>query len=124
MSHNEAADWTPGPWVASPSLREDGPLRVWWVDGPDGQDLAIIPAGREPAPNVRANATLMAAAPDLYLALVRLVDHYNRLILSGDCGFWDPTKEGPVLDAYAAIGKARGETLSTSVERAAKEEGE
>lgn len=36
-------------------------------------------------------------------ALHELLDHYVKLANSGDCGKWDPEKEGAVIQARAAL---------------------
>lgn len=109
------AKHTPGPWE-------------WWdhLSGrPKGYDLAELFAavprrrilklyggagldalGKDP--EQRANAHLIAAAPDLLEALEALVKNHCALVDSGDCGNWNPTDEREVIDALAAIAKARG----------------
>lgn len=54
----------------------------------------------------RANARLIAAAPDLLVALSGLLERYVGLVESGDAGFWDAEKEDCVIKARAAIAKA------------------
>lgn len=58
---------TPGPWTVSRNSDDQQFIR-----GPDGRHIAEIESDwPEPA---RANARLIAAAPDLYLALECLLD--------------------------------------------------
>lgn len=49
---------------------------------------------------------LIAAAPELYEALAKLLDHYTRLVNCGDCGSWNPEVEPEILAARAALLKA------------------
>jgi hypothetical protein len=55
---------------------------------------------------IRANARLIAAAPDMLAALQTFVKEYTELVNSGDAGFWDPETEAKVIAARAAIAKA------------------
>jgi hypothetical protein len=55
-----------------------------------------------------ANARLIAAAPDLLAALKRLHERYITLVVSGDCGNWDPSTEPEVQLAREAIAIAEG----------------
>lgn len=56
-----------------------------------------------------SNARLIAAAPDLLVALSDLLNHYVKLVESGDAGFWDAEQEPEVITARAAIAKATGD---------------
>ena len=94
--------WTPGPWSVA------GTCTVYAVseDGVNIFDAQVQPgyAGdrRTPVNEITANAQLIAAAPELYEALEKMVeddfksgapDHYQR-----------------TASARAALAKARGET--------------
>lgn len=68
----------------------------------DGDDEFVI------SEEDRANARLIAAAPDMLEALEALLAHYIVIADSGDCGFWEPRKEPVVIAAQAAISKATG----------------
>lgn len=57
---------------------------------------------------LKANAHLMASAPDLYEALSGLLKRYVSLVNSGDCGFWNPKKEAEVINSRKALTKAEG----------------
>ena len=61
---------TPGPWHVKPppSMDRGNP---WSVYGPDDFPLAIISVLRQPA---QANATLIAAAPEMYATLRQFVE--------------------------------------------------
>lgn len=89
----------------------------WFEFADQGDTIAIMPAGRQgdvclfakPYPS-RANARLIAAAPDLLAALSTFLTEYVRLVESGDAGFWDAEKEPKVIAARAAIAKAKGQS--------------
>lgn len=49
-----------------------------------------------------------SAATDLLEALERFVENYVDMVNSGDCGNWNPETEVKVINARAAIAKARG----------------
>lgn len=55
---------------------------------------------------LRANARLMAAAPELLEASKVFLAMYIRLAESGDCGNWNPEEEAEVIAVRAAIHKA------------------
>jgi len=70
------------------------------------RDLYIIICTIKISP---ADALLVEAAPDLLAALEGLLDHYEDLVHSSGCGFWDSSTEDVVIKAQAAIAKAKGE---------------
>lgn len=91
---------TPGPWRVAPSVAFRGSLDI---DGPVGHghvaSTYCLPTDEE-----CANARLIAAAPDLLAALVRLrewVRHPGR----DD----SPENEAVIDQAEAAIARAKGE---------------
>ena len=111
-----SAKHTPGPWI----VRDNG---EGWVcpiiDSPSvggGYYASIATATqRDPHPRegggistttARANARLIAAAPDLLAALEKAVEHYGK-----PGGPWSvPSEPGTwIADACAAIAKAKGE---------------
>lgn len=74
------------------------------VGTPNGQ-MALIPLDE----SNRANANLIAAAPELLEALEGMLDRYTGLVNCGDCGSWDPESEVEVIDARKAITRAKGQ---------------
>jgi hypothetical protein len=103
--------FTPGPWAVYNDNEGDDPVYapLWCVanaayhDGEDDSFQTTLHHG------IAADADLIAAAPDLYVALDVIVNHYTRLASSGNCGNWDPATEPQVIAAEAALAKARGE---------------
>ena len=97
------AKFTPGPWIVDKSFNAD-------IQAPDGLDIATCCAeilnrhtdGEEGI----ANATLIAAAPDMYEALEAAILEYGK-----PGGPWNvPSSPGTWIDkAKAALVKARGE---------------
>lgn len=86
--------WTPGPWHAHY-------IGVWQIDA--AMD-AVATTQFCYAPETKANARLIAAAPDLYIALDALVQH-------GFAANWfcEPEDVDVVKTASLALAKARGE---------------
>jgi len=73
--------------------------RIAWVGNsvhhnPDLQD------------EVRSNARLIAAAPDMLAALEAITKRYVDLAGSGDCGNWNPEEEPEVIAARSALRSA------------------
>lgn len=94
---------TPGPWVADLDAQW-GP----YVYGDDAivADYSMWDGHREEA---RANARLIAAAPDLLEALTDLLG-YGCPACNGDCGGANPPVPScPTRTAAAAIAKATGD---------------
>jgi hypothetical protein len=98
--------WTPGPWVvegtasATVAARHDGAAEI----------AEVIATGSMTHGERRANAHLIAAAPDLYAALADLLscasDRSWAHITSGPCRC-----KGCSIDrAEAALSRARGES--------------
>ena len=86
--------FTPGPWEAFHQLR----LSI--IRGQDGEHIADTGSWRDDEiPELRANAHLIAAAPELYAALQKMVDWIDN----GD----EPA--GAYSYAMEALAAARGE---------------
>ena len=72
---NETAQHTPGPWQTRPEWGENG-LRVWGADSYGVADILIRRSitDVDPSAEEKANATLIAAAPDLLAACEAALD--------------------------------------------------
>ena len=94
------AEFTKGPWVIDAFTKN-----VVAIDVPDdgGDIICSEPDGDASASRWHANASLIAAAPDLYEALTLFVAEYCDLVNSGDAGFWDPETETKVQMARSAL---------------------
>ena len=103
----EGKSFTPGPWRA---LRNSA---FWQInDANDDQigDTCASSASPEHGGSEElgcANATMMAAAPDLFEALEKMTARYVELAGSGDCGFWNPETDSEVIQARAALARCR-----------------
>jgi hypothetical protein len=98
--------FTPGPWHAVNDGTDDEPMmsvKAARIAGrPPRHEVAIVATGDSPQEMETANAYLIAAAPDLYAALVALVAKEESF-------GWASS----LLDkANAALRKARGELPS------------
>lgn len=113
--------FTRGPWYIDHDqtpLEIIGPAENYRRFGVDGE-RALASVGDdivyEDRPRLEeedtANAHLIAAAPDLYDALEKLLARYTQLAGCGDCGNLVPEEEAEVIASRAALAKARGETL-------------
>ena len=92
-------EFTPAPWNVM--ARPDGAFAVLGFD----KDFPVVmPSSSHP--RAKANATLIAAAPDLYDALWQILDDMGR---DGTC-CCSAAKE----QAIAAMARARGEIINTS----------
>lgn len=106
--------FTPGPWEKGTLSDATGQCLVF----SGGQIVAIVT--RVPSNgkgSVEANASILAAAHDLYSSLTALLNRYVGLVHSGDAGFWDPEAEEEVINSRDAIAKARGEIHSSGGDR-------
>ena len=100
---------TPGPWtVGHPNLQEDTWFhRIFYADNRGVYEVAVIDKRKRPGAN--ADASLIAAAPELLAALESVITWAERHKLNlADC-IDGKQRECPVImDARAAIAKARG----------------
>ena len=100
---------TEGIWKLIPS-EEYNVLSVIVIEGNETVELASVYHDGEFDVEVsEADANLMAASKDLYSALENITNSYIELVNSGDCGNWNPENDKEVVEAYAALAKARGE---------------
>ena len=88
--------WTPGPWYTASDFV--GPYRL--VAG----DTTIAQIGHDDAQTCVANCALIAAAPELYEALARLLKWVKPLVSGTDREEIDSIEQ-----ACVALRKARGE---------------
>ena len=103
---------TPGPWQramnpggpgdqpAFPSVRDNS-------GAPDGGDIVCMPLGD--SETVKANALLIAAAPDLLAALEKMTERFSSLVALLETEDDDPDymeDRKATADAEAAIAKA------------------
>ena len=97
--------WTPGPWAVKWETNVFGGERL--VAGTGGHTSNIS----DVEPENRANANLIAAAPELYAALERA----KQCVATHDHAFEESVTEFEALlkcwleDANAALARARGE---------------
>lgn len=101
QDHESGAQHTPGPFVVASRADLELPGHLIQT-APDELPVAIIPKNRRPDDEVRANADLFAAAPDMLAAL--------KLAVAGDLVCTNPHDEHDCsLDVMsAAIAKAEG----------------
>lgn len=100
---------TPGPWMAKRA--PDGPIDIF---DSRGRDVVTLYGGGVESESKEANARLIAAAPDMLVALKRLVEW------NGKRGFASPEAPDELLppeeqsievaEGMAAIAKAEGST--------------
>lgn len=96
--------FTPGPWsLARGEVHHVGRLVITAKGMPPNSPLAFV-GGADWDDAAQNDAALIAAAPDLYAALARIVESVAR----GASG--DVCQTSDFDDARAALSKARGET--------------
>ena len=97
--------FTPGPW----EIIDDG-AGFQIMPGEGGEGVARVYANWDSGyeSNKDSNANLVAAAPDLYAALIRLSNHIHAPRYYDD-SIWDGYDEVDA-EVTAALKKARGET--------------
>jgi len=93
--------YTPGPWIAG-NARGGRIFKSWGVFA-SGKRIADVKGG----PDV-ANATLMAAAPELLGAAMAAVDVLNEYKAEKGV-WWDSADQHTIDKLTAAIAKARGQ---------------
>lgn len=114
--------FTPGPWAVHrsfpslvvPAAQAERPVGGASDDAVDletyAQEIvgASLPQRHRPKSETLANLTLCAAAPDMFEALSKMLEHYVSLVNCGDCGNWNPEEEPEVIAARSALAKAQG----------------
>jgi len=111
---------TPGPWTAYQSQNEQGaPIPRWRIHGPDlcgpfvtiDIDITTETCAKQDA-NLKANAALIAAAPDLLEALTAIVARFEGKFDDPALMKHGPLKTNTATDMWAiaklAIAKAEG----------------
>ena len=87
----------------------------WKVEQETGYDCDVVYEGGEICwlglsdashKEQKANAKLIAAAPELLKALIFLKQEYEKLVDCGDCGNWNPRQDNCIVLAKEAINKA------------------
>lgn len=99
---------TPGPWTVEEYGDEDCPELVIHSDSENCICFMATPGSHGYPANIAANARLIAASPDLLIALNGIIKRYAELVDSGDCGFWEVEGETEMITARAALAKATG----------------
>lgn len=104
------APWTPGPWEVGqhPAMTKGWIVRPV-LFGSQAKALPECEGGHIVLWN-KANAHLIAAAPDLAEALEKLLAEHLDLASRADCLEWAEAEPSPVIAARLALAKARGET--------------
>ena len=108
------ANHTPGPWCADDEGMYVFGKSVGGCSMEEGEHMVAQIRGwghlryrgeAEAVEVQKANARLIAAAPDLLTALNDLLERYTSLVNCGDCGRWDAEKEDTVIAVRAALAK-------------------
>lgn len=96
--------FTPGPWhIGTPP--PNGEQTIGTVAG---LMVAVATTGQNMAEETKANAHLIAAAPDLYKALAHLEPYLDAIVCYASTIEEHPPN-GFILETKAALAKARGE---------------
>src|SRR4029453_13114217 len=96
---------TPGPWTPSETYLDEEGTEMGWLVFVDDGDYPVLPV-------TEADARLIAAAPDLFAALERVLGWFpvepntNLMLDKVAAGVFERDK----ADARAAIAKAKGES--------------
>lgn len=89
--------FTPGPWRVANGVQIVSKIhqiaKVWMMRDGEG----------------KANARLIAAAPELHDALVNVTNWMETHRASGDAGFWDWDEDDEYGQAMSVLKKVRGE---------------
>ena len=106
--------WTPGPWVALNRGTVSEPMMFVMAARIAGQpprhEVAVCATGDSPQWMENANASLIAAAPDLYAALLEARPTVRNGRDDPNAQPWQKeTRDGILNRMDAALAKARGE---------------
>lgn len=109
--------WTPGPWAVSGARRRENLRQTLAVIRSDGAGVSYVPySDRTDADHIQshADARLIAAAPEMYEALLNLVSHTEACELELDKfhGLGEDAGSGSsiiVCKARTILAKARGD---------------
>lgn len=99
------SEWTEGPWQSQHDFDASGEsLIIGAIDGPDEGRMRYTPVCEVnvETDSWRANARLIAAAPELYAALKALVNAFDRAKDSS------VSPKSPMGRARAALAKSEG----------------
>jgi hypothetical protein len=112
MTRETKMQWTPGPWFAVNQNTPKEPMITVMAARIAGQkprhEVAICATGDSPQEMENANAHLIAAAPDLYVALVGMVKAFSCEIIMAGNDKLEP-EDPAIVVALAALACARGE---------------
>lgn len=100
------AEHTPRPWSVNEWPQANADMSVGAVGTPR---VAIIPLRDVSINEQKANARLIAAAPELLEAAENILSAYRMLVDSGDCGCWDSSKVDEVVEMNRVLSKINGE---------------
>ncbi|EPV8684058.1 hypothetical protein [Enterobacter hormaechei] len=110
----EKTRFTRGPWIALPEEVDKNYIRIRGTNIGGRYKIANVMTPvyenvhEREAVETRANARLIASAPDLLDALQCLFENYKQLADSGDAGNWRLEDEPAGKKALHAINKALG----------------
>jgi len=100
---------TPGPWWLGRDPSHFGSLTsITGGSDSTGGIRSVAEVGGPDIDEAEANASLIAAAPEMLDALKAMTKLYVDFVNSGDCGCWDPERIDEVKLARAVIAKAEG----------------
>lgn len=98
---------TPGPWTYTPQPVESNGFYIQTFDMSHRNTfIGEAGGGLQTPQEIKANAKLIAAAPDLLEALEALMEEYENIGNTGDCGYFAADQQEVYIKAMAAIRKA------------------
>ena len=116
-SPEQGGKHTPTPWMMQAADHNTGEF-LFWIEG-DDQNINVcnfyyrsLDGLWVENTNAEANAARIVQCvnshDDLVAALEAFIGEWVELAISGDAGFWDPEKDAVVINARAALLKAKG----------------